>query len=187
MLELAAMGFIIPGIALMCLNIGILVFAAWMNDAACRDATRAAAQQSNPENAKAAAILAAKQFGADTNIIGHPVVLLGADEFKYQTFADPEGKPDSARGPRVTVSTALNSKLPCPIIFNGIGFTDVIVFKQAYTYPILNPDYVDTGEPDIDPGLAQQDEDTVGQEVASSDADGADETIPAPPPPAPAP
>lgn len=181
--ELGAMGFIIPVMAVICVNIGVLVFAAWMNDSACRDACRAAAQQSNEENAKAAAILATKQFAADSSIIGHPIVLEDAQYFKFQTFPDADGRPQNALGPRVTVSTSLNTRLPCPIIFNGTKFTDLIVFRQSYTYPLLNPDYKDTGEgDDIDLSLALQEENSLGAEVASANTDGADETIPAPAP-----
>lgn len=174
-IELGGMGFIISVMAVICVNVGILVFAAWMNDAACRDATRAASQQSSSENAQAAAILAAKQFGADTAIIGHPVVLLDAASFKYETFPDDEGKPQHDKGPRVSVTTRLNTRMPCPFIFNGTQFTDVLVFTQTYTYPLLNPDYKDTGDDDIDPALASQEEDSVGTESAAADADGADE------------
>lgn len=173
-IELGGMGFIISVMAVICVNVGILVFAAWTNDAACRDATRAAAQQSNSENAQAAAVLAAKQFGADTAIIGHPVVLLDAASFKYETFPDDEGSPQHDKGPRVTVTTRLNTKMPCPFIYNGTKFTDVMAFKQTYTYPLLNPDYKDTDDA-IDPALAAQEEDSVGTESDSADADGADE------------
>lgn len=177
-IELAATGFILSVMAVISLNIGILIFAAWMNDAACRDAARAAAQQSNENNAKAAAVLAAKQFGSDSSIIAHPVVLFSGDKFSWQTFPDDEGRPQPSKGPRVKVSTSLNTKLPVPLFFNGsVGFTDLIVFNQSYTYPILNPDQDDAGEPEIDPALALQEENLLEAEAAAAAAEGGDVDI----------
>lgn len=168
-IELGFIGVIMSAMAVVCVNVGLLVFAAWMNDAACRDATRAAAQQSTAEDAQAAAILASKQFGADTSVIGHPVVLTGPAEFKYQNFHDADGMPDHKKGPRVTVTTRLNTKLPCPVIWNGTKLTDLIVFKQAYTYPILNPEYKE-GEDSINDALATQEEDQLAADASAEDA-----------------
>lgn len=158
-IELAAIGFILPVVAIMVVNVGVLMFAAGVNDAACRNAARAAAQQTNPEDAKVAAASAAKQFATGGGIFGNPLVLQTKDMFEFETFPDKDGVPQVEKGPYVRVSTRLNTQLPAPIIFNGTGFTGLITFKQSYVFPIANPDQTLKSTPQFDPGQGQQEED----------------------------
>ncbi len=57
LLEIVASMFILATAALIVVNIGVLVFAAWRNDAACIAAGRAAAQRTTADDAKQAAQL----------------------------------------------------------------------------------------------------------------------------------
>lgn len=177
--ELVGISFIVVTMALISVNIGVLIFAAWLNDSACRDSCRAAAQQGNAEDAKSAAIIACKQFAtAAGGVVGDPKVELDPANFTFEIYPDEDGKPQMDKGPYVRVTTSLVSKLPAPIILSDVGFTDLLVFKQTYTFPLLEPDTEDNGE-DIDPATAQQEEDEMIAEANSAEADGADEEIPA--------
>ncbi len=181
--EIAMLGFIVCAMAIICVNIGVLVFAAWLNDAACRDACRAGAQQSNETDAKAAAVLAAKNFATSNGgVVGNPIVLLDDASFEYERFPDAAGKPQMDQGPFIRVTTSLNAVMPAKVILTGVGFTDVLVFRQTHTFPLLEPGTTDDGS-DIDPSLAQQDEDDLAAAAAAAEAAGADESIPVPPAP----
>ena len=183
LLELVGISFIVVVMALISVNIGVLVFAAWLNDSAARDSCRAAAQQGNAEDAKAAAIIACKQFAtASGGVVGDPKVLLEPSNFQFEIYPDEDGKPQMDKGPYVLVTTSLNTKLPAPVILSDVGFTDLLVFKQTYTFPLLEPDTEDGGDGEIDSAAAQQEEDDLIAEANSAAADGADEDIPAPTP-----
>lgn len=188
LLELVGISFIVIVMALISVNVGVLVFAAWLNDSACRDACRAAAQQGNSQDAQAAAVIACKQFAtASGGVVGDPKVDFSASRFEYEIFPDDNGKPQMDKGPYVKVSTTLNSKLPAPVIISNVGFTDLLVFNQTYTFPLLEPDTEDKGDDNIDLALAKQEEDDLQKEADAATADGADDDIPAPPPPPPPP
>jgi hypothetical protein len=148
-IELASIAWIIPIFVVLCVNAGVIVFAGWVNDSACRDAARAASLQSNPTDALAASKLAIVQFKTASSMMASPTIVLGGDYFEYKTFTDSNGKPDLSKGPYVRVSTRLRVKVPCSIMFNGAGFTNTINMNQSYTYPIMNPNQSDTGTPFI--------------------------------------
>lgn len=178
LLELSAMGFVVIIVAIMSVNIGMLVFAAWLNDSACRDACRAAAQQESEGDAKAAAVIACNRYATSSGgIVGDPKVMLEAPCFEFQRWLDDNGKPQLEKGPFVRVSTSLKARLPVPVIFNGVGFTDLLSFNQSYTFPLLQPASNDVGGDEIDPSLAQQEEDDLLQQDALAEAEGQDINI----------
>ncbi|MBX9685580.1 MAG: hypothetical protein K2X27_02690 [Candidatus Obscuribacterales bacterium] len=173
--ELCGVGFLLVTMALISVNVGVLIFAAWLNDSACRDACRAAAQQDTADDAKNAAIIACKQFATQAgDIIGNPVVLVDDAHFQFEPFLDADGKPQPELGPFVRVSTSLNTKLPAKVIYSDIGFTDQLVFQQTYTFPLLEPGPSDTDDT-IDDAAAQQAEDDLLDQTNTDNADGADE------------
>ncbi len=179
LLELVGIAFIVVVMALLSINLGVLVFAAWLNDSACRDACRAASQQGSSESAKAAAVIACKQFATSAGgVVGDPKVLLDSANFEYESYPDTDGKPTVSKGPYVRVTTSLNSKLPAPVILSNVGFTDLLVFRQTYTFPLLEPDATDTGDSEVDPALAQQEEDDLQKIADAAAAEGADVNIP---------
>lgn len=139
LLELAAIAWVMPVAAVIAVNVGLLVFGAYINDAACRDAVRAASQQTNASDARAAALRAIKPFATASNVVSSPEILLTGDNFVFEPFLDDEGKPQTEKGPYVKVTSRLSAKLPCPVIFTVEGPTDKIEFKQSYIFPLLNP------------------------------------------------
>lgn len=160
LIELAAVAWVLPVAAVMAVNIGLLVFGAYVNDSACRDAVRAAAQQNNKEDSRIAAYRALKAFRTATVLVSSPQILLTGTNFEYEAFPDSEGRPQLEKGPYVKVTTFSNAKLPVPIVFGSTGFTNQIIFKQSYIFPILNPNQIATSKPQFDPSdvseLAEQ-------------------------------
>lgn len=182
--EMVGLGFVLVLVALMALNVGLLLFAAWLNDNACREATRAAAQQDTEEAAKEAAKLALTNFvTASGSIVGSPEILLDKNSFEYQVFPDEDGRPQLDKGPFVKVSSKLETRLPAPIILTSSGLSNKITFAQTYTFPLIEP-----GTQDIDDTVNQSeanaDEEDAEREQQDADRDGADETVNglAPPP-----
>lgn len=164
-IELACMGFILPVLAVISANVGLLVFAAWTNDAACRDAARCAAEQGNKSDAVVAAACAAKRYATAGGILGNPKVLTEDNGFTYEPFYDKAGVPQLEKGPYVTVTTRMNAVLPLPMFVSDKGLTRFIVFKQSYTFPLMNPNQQDKSTPMFDPSLAAQEEDHIQKAI----------------------
>lgn len=139
LLELASIAWIIPIFAMLSLNAALVGFAAWTNDAACRDVARAAAQQPDAKTAKIAALKALKAFIMRSQFALSPVLLLKDPDFKYEVFPDDSGKPQLDQGPYVKVTTSMEVRLPVPILFANDGLSQKLLFNQSYTYPILSP------------------------------------------------
>ena len=160
LIELVMISFVVPLVALICVNIGVLAFAAWTNDTACKDAARAAAQQTNAKDAFAAAAITLQNYSnTASGIIGAPKLLgvrpavsqVGTGLFQYNIFPDPEtGAPQIRKGPYVRISTEMKTTLPAPIAFNGVNFTNQVKFSTSYIYPVIAPEPEDNNEPDID-------------------------------------
>ena len=156
LIELGAIAFVLPLITIICVNVGVMVFAAWLNDSACRDAARAAAQRDNASDAYKVANLIVKERSANTGGLISSLILLGQDPgagaatgkfFKYELFPDPAtGEALIEKGPFVKVSTQLQASLPAPIVFNGAKFTNVLSFRQSYIFPIVNPTAPDSDD-----------------------------------------
>jgi hypothetical protein len=125
-------------VALIAANLGLALFGAWVNDSACRDAVRAAAQQSTSATALAAAKVAVQSYHSGSWFNG-PTVAEDKNAFDYQTFPDKAGKPQRALGPYVTVTTTMQVILPAKIVYHNAKMTDHIDLRQAYTFPIMNP------------------------------------------------
>jgi hypothetical protein len=128
-------------VALLAANLGLALFGAWINDSACRDAVRAAAQQGVSATALAAAKVAVQSYHSGPWFIG-PTVAEDKNSFQYQTFPDKTGKSQRALGPYVTVTTMMQVKLPAKIVYHNAKMTDHIDLRQAYTFPIMNPQIV---------------------------------------------
>ncbi|MBX9567486.1 MAG: hypothetical protein K2X77_01265 [Candidatus Obscuribacterales bacterium] len=171
--ELGAIAFIMPVIMLICVNVGVMVFAAYINDSACRDAARAAAQRSNPSDAYQVANIVVKNHSATCGGLISSLVLLGQDpgpvgtatgsSFEYNSFADPTtGESNIDEGPYVKVTTQLLASLPAPIVFDGASFTNQVKFKQSYIFPIVHKG---TGQDSSD------DDDNVDENLALDDPD----------------
>lgn len=180
-LELVGTMFTLALAAIIAVNIGVLLFAAWRNDSTCRDACRAASQRPDAANAMKAAILVTKQFETQGGAFGNPILVVGPNTFQYETFPDADGKPQMNLGPYCRITTRMDTKLLAPVIFDGVKFTDSITFSQSYAFPLLNPKHDDDGDDAIDDALFTGDETAVEGEDPAADTDGDDEEVEDPP------
>ena len=145
----------------------VLLYAAFMNDLACRDAARAASKsqlQNPPANATAsqisplaaqAALYAAQQslysHRVNSNFVSNPA-LFPANNINYHDniqgtspniFTSPVPPPAASNIPYVSVTTMVNVKLPMPVNFFGSvmlqgGAQNTITFYRSYTFPLNN-------------------------------------------------
>lgn len=166
LIELAAVAALLPLVALVGVNLGVLVFAAGVNDAACKDAARAAGQRSNPEDAIAAARAVVARYSS--GFFGKPEVISS----DYQIYANEDGEAqiDSTHGPNVTVRVKSVVDVPAPIIFNGAKFTSRVIFDRSYSFPILNPSRPqnDTDFFETNPNQADNAANKIGKEISKS-------------------
>lgn len=138
--ELACGSLFLLVLTLLAIDITILMLGYELNDRACRDACRAAAQQSTPTAAQNAANTILKTHKADGNYVSDPTLVLGAGNFTYQDFG---GNP-TAGNPTVTVTTECKVKTPVPLTFVGSVFGQdasgnnvAWTFRKRYTFPIV--------------------------------------------------
>lgn len=145
--------FIEVGIASVAM--GVIVFLAmdayvWMqafmlNDIACRDACRAAAQASSPTNtvaayktaAQNAAIRELQLHSVSRPYIGNPTFVAGG--FVWQDFGASNGNamPAIPQTPFVRVQSSMNVNLPIPLnAFGGLQ-AKPLVFQRSYSMPIV--------------------------------------------------
>jgi len=119
-------------------DLALITFGMSLNDAACRDATRAAAQQSTSVNALSAAQTQLKIHATDGVFISQPtLVSTSSPNFVYNDYGG--ASPPTNGSPYVTVTTAVNVKLPAPVFFFGATFlpNGYLQFIRSYTYPII--------------------------------------------------
>jgi hypothetical protein len=133
--EVAASAFLMVILAIFTADICLLIFACSVNDKACRDVVRAAAQQPNAQQALLFAQAAVKAHQTDGFFIS-PINLVTVT---YQDFA---GNPPVGMTPYVQVITQVNVTLPAPLYFFGASFTNHISFSQIYTSPIIKTKYI---------------------------------------------
>jgi len=129
--EVAISSFLVMILAIVCINISILVFACSVNDKACRDAVRAAAQQPNAARAQNFAVASIKNHKTDGYFIS-PITLTN---FNYNDFNG--NPPPPGQCPLVQVTTSVDVTLPAPVIFFGATLTNKMKFSQIYTSPII--------------------------------------------------
>jgi Flp pilus assembly protein TadG len=133
-IELSMISFLIVVVSVLCANIGIVSLATSLNDAACRDAARAAAQASNSASALKLAQAAIKAHTTDGYYITVPTV--DSSSFEYEDYA---GSPPANTSPYVKVTTTAQVRIPAPILFFGAEFskTGTITFTRTYNFPIV--------------------------------------------------
>jgi Flp pilus assembly protein TadG len=138
--ELACGSLFLLVLTFLAIDVTILMLGYELNDRACRDACRAAAQQSTPTAAQNAATTILKTHKADGNFVSDPTLILGAGNFQYQDFG---GNP-TAGNPTVTITTECRVKTPVPLTFVGSVFGQdasgnnvAWTFRKRYTFPIV--------------------------------------------------
>lgn len=139
LVELASIAWILPIASMLTLNAALVGFAAWINDSACRDVARAAADEPTSDRAFLAATNALKAFAVRNSYAATPELLKDDPDFQYEIFPDEDGNPQLEKGPYVKVTTSMNVKLPAPVLFAGNGLANELKFRQSYTYPLLCP------------------------------------------------
>ena len=119
------------------LDLTLITLAMFSNDKACRDAARAAAQQTSSAAALTAAQAQLKVHATDGIFVSQPTLTSQASpNFVYNDYG---GNPPTNQSAYVTVTTTVTIKLPAPIIFYGVSFLSSgnVVFTRRYTYPII--------------------------------------------------
>jgi|SRR5271156_1143351 hypothetical protein len=134
--EMAASAFLIILLAVFCVDITMLIFACSVNDKACRDVVRVAAQQSTGSAALQFAQASVKNHQTDGFFIS-PIALVGG--VNYQDFG---GNPPVGQTPYVQATTQVKVTLPAPLLFFGATFTNKFNFTQTYTSPIVKTKYI---------------------------------------------
>jgi hypothetical protein len=121
-------------VAVLCANVGIMSLASSMNDSACRDAARAAAQASNRTTAISMAQAALKAHSTDGYFVSQPTI--DTSDFVYEDYS---GSPPDNTSPYVQVTTSSTVRVPAPILFFGAKFgkDGTMTFNRTYTFPIV--------------------------------------------------
>lgn len=131
--ELGAIITIMTMIVLFCVNAAVVFVAGNINNRACRDAARAAAQASTSTSAQQQAQAALKSYVSTNSFVGSPT--FSTSDFVYQDFA---GDPPPDTSPFVSVTTTLTAKVPAPIFWGmTFGQSGNVSMKQTYQFPIV--------------------------------------------------
>lgn len=131
-LELSVACFFMLVFALLSVHSAVAVFGAYINDRACRDACRAAAQASTLDEAHTLVYAVLKNHASGSFLTAPKIV----GNIEYQDYG---GKPSPNVSPYVKLSTSLDANLPFqPLAFFGQDFKDgKIVFTKSYAFPIV--------------------------------------------------
>lgn len=134
LIELAMLSLLFVVIALLCLDVGYLILGSQVNDRACRDAARAAAQADNSYTALQLAQAAVAPHKGDGYYVGSPTV--DRSSFTYEDFG---GNPPPNTSPYVSVTTNCSIHLPAPVLFAGSRFGNFsgLQFSKTYVFPIV--------------------------------------------------
>jgi hypothetical protein len=131
--ELACGSFFMVLFVLLGLHLGIGIFGAYVNDRACRDACRNAAQGKDLTESTKLATTVIKGY-RDSSFLSAPKI---SSPLVYQDFG---GKPPAQTSPFVQVSTETQVTLPFGVLafFNTAFLKDgKIAFRKSYTFPIV--------------------------------------------------
>lgn len=131
--EMACSSIFLVIFAIFGVYLATLVMCAQINDTACRDAARAAAETQDETQANAAATTILTSFGSNASFMTTPTL-------KTLVYQDYAGAPPAETTPYVTVTTVSDAKIPfAPMeLFGGQFGTEQYTFTQTYTFPIVN-------------------------------------------------
>jgi hypothetical protein len=129
--EMAVASLILIGMALFALDIGTAMMCFNVNDRACRDAARAAAQGSDANEAKNLAkqiIKSYPQFG----MLARNITVVGVN------YVDFNGTPPSGQSPFVSVTTKMDCNTIAPLSVFGVeAIKAKFPVTKTYTFPIV--------------------------------------------------
>lgn len=138
--ELACGSFVLIALTLVAIDVTVMMIGFSLNDRACRDACRSAAQQDTPTKAQNAASASLKQHPGDGYWVTTPLLKTSGADFVYQDF----GGDPAAGNPTVTCTTECTVRFPVPVSFAGNSFgadaqglRGTMVFRKRYTFPIV--------------------------------------------------
>ncbi len=139
--DIALGAFLFITLAAFGLDLTAAMAGAISNDSACRDACRAAAQNTNSVTALAAAQTQMRVHINDGIVISQPTLTgTTTPNFVYNDFG---GNPPTNTSPYVIVTTSVTVNLPVPVLF----FSKVLVnnrtllFTRRYQFPIIRENY----------------------------------------------
>lgn len=134
LIELSMLAVLFVVMSVLCLDMGYVIMGSQMNDRACRDAARAAADADNYATALQLARAAVVPHRGDGYFVSSPTV--DSSQFSYQDFG---GSPPPNTSPFVSVTTSCDIRLPAPIFFLGSSFgsSGVMNFRKTYIFPIV--------------------------------------------------
>lgn len=134
LIELSMLSVLFVVMSVLCLDMGYLIMGSQMNDRACRDAARAAADADNYATALQLAQAAVVPHRGDGYFVTNPTV--DSSQFLYQDFG---GDPPPNTSPFVRVTTNCNIRLPAPIFFlnSSFGSSGAMTFSKTYIFPIV--------------------------------------------------
>jgi Flp pilus assembly protein TadG len=129
--ELAVAGMILIGMALFALDIGVAMMTFNLNDRACRDAARAAAQGSDSNEATNLAKQIIKSY-PHVGLLATNTQVLGV---KYVDF---NGNPPANESPYVAVTTRTDCHTIAPVsIFGAEMIKARFPVTKTYVFPIV--------------------------------------------------
>lgn len=133
-IELSAIAILLVVVAVFCANISVLLIGASLNERACRDAARAAAQGDSYTTSLKLAQAAVAAHAADGYFVTTPAVETAS--FIYQDYS---GNPPAKGSPFVKVTTANTVRVPAPSLFFNVqtGTGGTMSFKTSYVFPIV--------------------------------------------------
>ena len=130
-IEIAAGAFVSIGLMALALNVCFAMLAYGLNDRACREAARAAAQQSTKIAAQDVAKFVVAGFNKENSN-------LGTIKVTDVTYNDFKGAPPDDQSPFVSITTSTSVAMPAPIEFFGKQvFASSIPVQKRYTFPIV--------------------------------------------------
>jgi hypothetical protein len=123
-------------VSLIGLNGSVLVIGSWLNDTACREAARVAAQEETQTRAEKTVNYILQRFKSNSPLLQSPELVA----IKHDTSMVHEGLPDRTEGgPLVSVTTQTTVTLPAPIL---IGADPKVRLAQTYVFPIVRIDHL---------------------------------------------
>ena len=129
--ELAAMSFIFAVVAFISVNAYLMISSLRVNDNACRDACRAAAQEIDQDKAQTAAQAIISTY--ERRYKGNP--LFTAPKLVSVNYVDFGG--DHTKGPYAQVQTSFQYNVPIGSFTSGKIGGQKLTFSQTYAFPII--------------------------------------------------
>ncbi len=131
LIEIACSAFLFTIFSILSVQMGAIIYGAYLNDIACRDAARAAAQGKTSAESLSLAKAVLKSYEVKNTLLTGPTI--GTD-FKYEDYS---GAPPAQTSPYVLVTTSTVAGLPfMPFLQQGTP-AGPLTFKQTYCFPIV--------------------------------------------------